>query len=116
MTERTDIPGLDTSTEKAFQLDTGELVVCSIVRPQPQNGTVAVTVTARMVDETGATKNIGGHDVVMPGHTISVLVETLGENPTILLPQIAAAMEREAQKARGFAVALNALASFAPAQ
>lgn len=111
------IPNLDPATEKGFQLDTGELVAVKITRPQlnAQSSVVAVTVAARGVDANGATLVIAGSPAEMPGHTISFLVESLGDASVALLPEIAAAMSREAAKVRGFMSALTALASFAQA-
>lgn len=105
---------MDAVTERGFQLDTGELVVCRIIRPPAQIGVVALIVATRMVDSAGKTLIIGGHEVAMPGHSVSVMIEHLAENPALLLPQVAAAMEREAQKVRGFAAALQSLSSFGP--
>ena len=108
------IPNLDPTTEKGFKLDSGELIAVKITRPQlDSKSVVSVTVAARGVDAQGATIMIAGLPAEMPGHTISFLVESLGDASVVLLPEIAAAMEREAMKVRGFMSALTALSSFA---
>jgi hypothetical protein len=110
-----EIPGLDPATERGFQLDTGELVAVKVQRPRPSPGVVAVTISARAVNADGSTLVVADHPVEMPGYTVSVLVENLGDGSAVLLPEIAAAMEREARKVRGFAAALTALSTFGTA-
>lgn len=109
----TEIPGLDPATEKGFLLDTGELVAIEVFKPAAsQEGVIAIAVVARAVNPDGSTVVIGGQEAAMPGHTIAFLTEQLGAEPLLVMPAIAAAMEKEAEKVRGFMSALNSLAAF----
>lgn len=112
--QQTDIPNLDPATEMGFTLDTGELVAVAVFRPASvPSGVVAITVTARAVNPDGSTLVVAGQEVKMPGHTVSFMVEDLGETPLLVMPAIAAAIEQEARKVRGFLSALNSLSMFA---
>lgn len=106
-----DIPGL-VAYEHGFQLDTGELVVVSLISPQSQEaGVIAITIKARAVDAQGKTLIVNGRKVEMPGHTATLLHEHLGDSTVDALPHIAMIMEQEAQKVRGFKSALETLSA-----
>jgi len=98
--------------ERAFELDTGELVAVGITRKEmsAEDAAVALKVQARLIGEDGATVSINGMDAVAPAKVRTVMAAALADGTRTIAGEMADATTDAVVRAREYAAALEAWA------